>query len=135
MTNIDLAQSYLLKASSRLKILDVLLAEADYSDVIREAQEVVELATKAMLRRAGIDPPKWHDVGSIIMDHLAHFPPVLHAELEATARISKALRKERELSFYGEVDFIPSEEYTREQAAQAIADARYVVELARRLIQ
>jgi len=66
LTNIDLAQSYLLKASSRLKILDVLLAEADYSDVIREAQEVVELATKAMLRRAGIDPPKWHDVGSII---------------------------------------------------------------------
>jgi len=134
LTNIDLAQSYLLKASSRLKILEVLLAEADYSDVIREAQEVVELATKAMLRRAGIDPPKWHDVGSIIMDHLDHFPPALHTELEKTARISKALRKERELSFYGEVDFIPSEEYTREQAAQAISDARYVVEQARQLI-
>jgi len=47
MTNLDLAQSYLLKARSRLKILDVLLAEADFSDVIREAQEIVELAEKA----------------------------------------------------------------------------------------
>jgi hypothetical protein len=50
MTNTSLAQSYLLKASKRLKILPVLLAEAAYSDVIREAQEIVELALKGMLR-------------------------------------------------------------------------------------
>jgi HEPN domain-containing protein len=134
VTNVDLAQSYLLKSVSRLKILDVLLADSNYSDVIREAQEVVELATKAMLRRAGIDPPKWHDVGSIILEHIAHFPSGLHPDLTEAVRISKTLGKERELAFYGEVDFIPSEEYTREQAMQAIADARFVVELARKLI-
>jgi HEPN domain-containing protein len=94
----------------------------------------VELATKAMLRRAGIDPPKWHDVGSIILEHVARFPSGLHSDLAQAARISKILRKERELSFYGEVDFVPSEEYTRDQAAQAIADARFVVDLARKLI-
>ena len=39
MTNVDLASSYLLKARTRLKVLDVLFAEDDFSDVIREALE------------------------------------------------------------------------------------------------
>jgi hypothetical protein len=39
VTNVSLAQSYLLKARSRLKILPVLLEEGAYSDVVREAQE------------------------------------------------------------------------------------------------
>ena len=134
MTNLDLAQSYLLKARSRLKILDVLLAEADFSDVIREAQEIVELATKAMLRRAGIDPPKWHDVSGIILEHRDKFPAPLQAELAEAMRISKALRKERELSFCGDVDFIPSEEYTREQAEKAAREAGFVVELALKIV-
>lgn len=38
-----LAQSYLIKATKRLKILGVLLSEEAYSHVIREAQEIVEL--------------------------------------------------------------------------------------------
>jgi len=49
VTNASLAQSYLLKARSRLKILQVLLDERAYSDVVREAQEIVELALKGML--------------------------------------------------------------------------------------
>jgi HEPN domain-containing protein len=73
MTNITLAQSYLIKATKRLKILDVLLAEKDYSDVVREAQEIVELAQKAMLRHVGIEPPKWHDVGKILLAHADRF--------------------------------------------------------------
>lgn len=44
--------------------------------------------------------------------------------------ISKRLRKERELSFYGDIDFIPSEEYTDADAAEAIRDANFVVRLA-----
>ena len=70
MTNIDLAASYLLKATSRMRILPVLMEDENWSDVVREAQEIVELATKAILRRAGIDPPKWHDVSPIIIENL-----------------------------------------------------------------
>jgi len=44
MNSATLAQSYLIKAMKRLKILDVLMAEEAYSDVVREAQEIVELA-------------------------------------------------------------------------------------------
>jgi hypothetical protein len=73
-------------------------------------------------------------VGSIILEHITHFPDDMHSELARATGISKTLRKERELSFYGEVDFIPSEQHTREQAVQAIADARFVAELARKLI-
>lgn len=53
MTNDDLARSYLRKASDRLEILDVLLRKGAYSDVVREAQELVELALKGMLRAVG----------------------------------------------------------------------------------
>jgi len=42
MTNGGLAKSYMFKAEKRLKILSVLLEEEDYSDVVREAQEIVE---------------------------------------------------------------------------------------------
>ena len=42
MTNVSLAQSYLIKARKRLKILTVLMDESAYSDIVREAQEIVE---------------------------------------------------------------------------------------------
>ncbi len=54
MVKASLAQSYLQKARTRLKILPALLAEEGYSDVIREAQEIVELALKGMLRQVGV---------------------------------------------------------------------------------
>ena len=41
MTNFSLAQSYLLKARSRLKILQVLFDEGAFADMVREAQEIV----------------------------------------------------------------------------------------------
>ena len=50
------------------------------------------------------------------------------------AAISAWLRKERELAFYGDADFLPTEEYTREQAAQALSDAGFCAEIAREVI-
>jgi HEPN domain-containing protein len=50
VTNASLAQSYLTKAQKRLKILGVLLGDDAYSDVVREAQDIVELALKGMLK-------------------------------------------------------------------------------------
>lgn len=134
MTNVSLAESYMIKASKRLKILYFLFDDEGYSDVIREAQEVVELAQKAMLRQVGIDPPKWHDVGSIILENSNLFD-IVHGELEAIARISKWLRKERELSFYGDIDFIPTEEYTPEDAMKAIEGAKKVVETGMKVVK
>jgi HEPN domain-containing protein len=73
LTNTTLAKSYLMKAQVRLKILDLLFENQAYSDVVGEAQEVVELALKGMLRQVGIEPPKYHDVGPFLIDHRQRF--------------------------------------------------------------
>lgn len=134
MTATSLAQSYLVKATKRLKILPVLLAEQAFSDVVREAQEIVELALKGMLRQVGVEPPKWHDVGSILLEFDERFPPEVHQRLHELAEISARLRKEREFSFYGDIDFIPTERYGHGEAEQAMADAELAARVAARLI-
>ncbi|MDI3531241.1 MAG: hypothetical protein PWP60_1090 [Candidatus Atribacteria bacterium] len=134
MTNVVLARSYLKKAVDRLDILEVLFQKGAYSDVVRKAQEIVELATKGMLRAVGIEPPKYHDVGSLILEHADRFVPISQEKLQQIAAISKRLRKERELSFYGDIDFIPTEEYKREDAKEAIDDAHFVVKIATSVI-
>lgn len=127
MTNLNLAISYFIKAKKRLKILYVLLQEEDYSDVIREAQELVELALKGMLRYVGIEPPKVHDVGNYLIEYKDLFSHEIQMDIEKLAEISKRLRKERELAFYGDIDFIPTESYSLEEAKQAIQDAEFVI--------
>ena len=135
MTNGSLAESYLLKAGKRLKILSVLLDDEAYSDVVREAQEVVELALKGMLRQVGVEPPRWHDVGGILSEHRERFPKDVASRIERLAGISAALRKDRELSFYGDIDFVPTEHYTREHAQRALDDAVWVVSVATTVIE
>ena len=134
MTNGSLAESYLLKATKRLKIVPVLLDEEAYSDVVREAQEIVELALKGMLRQVGVEPPRWHDVGSILREHRDRLPDAAAAEADDLAAISADLRKDRELSFHGDIDFIPTEHYSEEDARRALANARRVVDVAATVI-
>ncbi len=134
MTNESLAQSYLSKVEKRLKVLNVLYKEKDYSDVVREAQEIVELSLKGMLRAVGIEPPKIHDVGSLLAEHRDKFHAPVASQVDKLSKISKRLRKERELAFYGDIDFIPTEEYTIDDAKLAIKEAKFVVKAARKVI-
>ncbi len=135
MKNSSLATSYLDKARVRLKILRVLMNEAAYSDVIREAQEIVELSLKGMLRQIGIEPPKWHDVGPLILEYQARFPDDVQAQAGKLAEISAWLRKEREFSFYGDSGFIPTEQYSMDDAQRAIHDAGFAVQMAEHTIK
>lgn len=134
MTNDALARSYLRKALDRLDVLKLLMTKGAYSDVIREAQEIVELLLKGMLREVGVEPPKWHDVGSILQEERKRFPPVVQSEIDELARISTWLRKEREFAFYGDVDFIPTEAYRRDDGERAVTDVDRVVASARLVI-
>ncbi|MFZ5556236.1 MAG: HEPN domain-containing protein [Pseudomonadota bacterium] len=128
MTTDELAAAYFEKARKRIRVLEVLQEQAAYSDVVREAQELVELALKGMLRWVGIDPPKWHDVGPILLENETFFAEEYRARLPRLAAISLALRKERELAFYGDRDFIPTQAYVAKHGDRALADARFVVE-------
>ena len=127
MTNTSLAQSYLIKARHRLKVLDVLMADEAFSDVVREAQEVVELSLKGMLREVGIEPPKWHDVGQLLEEHRDRLPVQVLPDLPLLVGASAWLRKEREFSFYGDIDFIPTERYSRDDAERAVSAASAVI--------
>ncbi|GAB4471882.1 MAG: hypothetical protein OHK0044_15260 [Burkholderiaceae bacterium] len=131
MTADELARGYLLRARKRMAALRALMAEEAYPDVVREAQELVELVLKGMLRWVGVDPPRWHDVGDIVLEHAALFPPQLQAELPALASISRRLRRERENAFYGDADLIPERVYDRASADQAFADAQRVLDATR----
>ncbi len=131
MTNLDLAKSYIWKAETRLDALEALKKRGNFSDVVREAQETVELALKGMLRAIGVEPPKYHDVGSLLLQHGDRFDASIVKDLKRAADISKRLRRERELAFYGDIDFIPTEEYSEEDARKAIEEASWVVALAK----
>jgi len=135
MGSMTLAQAYVFKATKRLKALDVLLAEQSYSDVVREAQELVELALKGVLRQIGVDPPKQHDVGGLLLEYRDRLPSRVAADADRLAAISKRLRKERELAFDGDVDFIPTVEYKRQDAARAIEEATIVLRAACEVVQ
>ena len=134
MTNRSLASSYLLKARKRPLVLQLLQREEAYSDVVREAQELVELALKAMLRQVGIEPPKWHDVGGPVRDHRDRFPTLTPEELDRLVTVSSWLRKERESSLYGDIDLIPTEQYGPDAGRRAIEDATFVLQVATRIL-
>ena len=123
-----LTEAYLTKAEIRLKTLYFYRDHAAYSDVVREAQEMVELLLKAILRASGVEVPKLHDVGRVLEKHRDLLPVILQESLAELKRISKRLRKERELSFYGAEDFIPTEEYELEDADLAIREAEFVLQ-------
>ena len=58
MRNLDLAEDHVRRAEIRLKALDVLFEHQSWADVVRESQEVVELALKGLLRAFGVEPPR-----------------------------------------------------------------------------
>jgi HEPN domain-containing protein len=94
----------------------------------------VELALKGMLRAIGIEPPKFHDVGGLLLEHAAKVPRHARDRLPRAAEISKRLRRERELAFYGDIDFIPTEEYSAADSGRAYDEATWVVVLAAEVI-
>ncbi len=99
--------------------------------VIREAQECMELALKGLLRACALEPPKIHDLAAYLLENRERILQV-RTSLAVTrmAEISKRWRSERELSFYGDVDFLPDEKYTKVQASEAIQDAAFCIEQA-----
>ena len=124
MRNTDLANDHIRRAEIRLKALDVLYEASSWADVVRESQEAVELALKGLLRACGVEPPRIHDVSDVLFAEKDRLPATLHPELEVLAKISRELRRDRELAFYGAEDLTPSGFYTRKDADRAREGAR-----------
>jgi hypothetical protein len=129
--NQDLARDYVTRAAGRLRALDVLFEDGHWADVVRESQEVVELALKALLRSHGVDPPRLHDVSDVLIAERDRLPAAVRAELDALVGVSRALRRDRELAFYGAEDLTPSGFYSRDDATKAREGARLTVTVVR----
>ena len=127
MTNPKLPRDYLIRSRKRLKAIALLLEEEAFPDVVRESQEVVELLLKAVLRSFGIPVPFSHDVSEILAEHASRLPSGAQTHLPRWAQISKHLRKDRELAFYGSEDVTPSSFYSRADADEAMAMAQEIL--------
>ena len=131
MRNQTLAVDHVRRAGARLRALDVLYDAESWADVVRESQEVVELALKGLLRAAGVDPPRVHDVADVLGAERGRLPAALAGDIERLAEASRSLRRDRELAFYGAEDLTPSDFYRKADADAARASARLVVGLVR----
>ena len=129
MRNPRLAEDYFHRATVRLKILDILYKESAWADVVRESQEVVELALKGLLRLAHVDSPRVHDAGEALMENKQRIPEPVRAHVDKLAKYSRRLRRDRELAFYGSEDLTPTDFYRESDAQEARSMARETVAL------
>lgn len=127
MRNPALARDYVSRATVRLDVVDLLYRAESWADVVRESQEVVELALEGLLRNRGIDPPRVHDVSGALLAERDRLPVALRDKADQLAAISRDLRRDRELAFYGAEDPVPSEFYGQPDAERAREGALFVV--------
>lgn len=127
MQNRDLARDYLRRSEIRLRALAVLYDGESWADVVRESQEIVELTLKGLLRSCGVSPPRVHDVSDVLLAERERLPPRAVAYLDRMVSVSRRLRRDRELAFYGAEDLTPSGFYTEEDARAARTDAEDLV--------
>ena len=125
MYNQDLAKDYILRAENRIGAIEYLLNVKSYADVVRESQASIELALKGLLRTFGIAFPRVHDVSPILLAERSRLPQQL--DIDRLAAISKELRRDREISFYGSEDLTPSDFYNAQDAEKALQHVRFVV--------
>jgi len=127
MRNRDLANDSVSRAASRVQPLDVLCKHRSRAEVVREAQEAVELALEGLLRAHGVEPPRIHAVSDVLLTERARLPEARQSEVEGLAAISRDLRRDRELAFYGAEDLTPSGFCSKQDAVRARDGARHVV--------
>jgi len=127
MTNVRLARDYFERSRKRLKAVALLLQEEAFADVVRESQEVVELLLKALIRSFGIAVPFSHDLSETLAANEPRLPAGAREMVTRWSDISRRLRKDRELAFYGSEDVTPSTFYTRADAEEAMAMANEVL--------
>jgi hypothetical protein len=129
MQNRDLARDYLRRSEVRLRALTVLYDGGSWADVVRESQEIVELTLKGLLRSCGVSPPRVHDVSDVLLAERERLPRELAGQVARMVSVSRRLRRDRELAFYGAEDLTPSGFYTEDDARAARTDAEELVGL------
>ena len=126
MKNKDLGIDYITRSGHRLAAVEVLMERKSYADVVRESQELIELCLKGVLRLSNVEVPRLHDVSDVLKQSKSKLPASIKTQVEQIAKISRNLRRDRELAFYGTEDLTPSKFYEEADASQALEDARWI---------
>jgi HEPN domain-containing protein len=129
MNNPNLGSDYIKRAHGRFKAIETLFAEKLYADVVRECQEACELALKGLIRISGHSVPHTHDVSGKLIEIKEDLPDSVRPHLSLLTKISKSLRRDRELSFYGSEDITPSDFYEESHALEAMKQLKEVLAL------
>jgi HEPN domain-containing protein len=129
VTSAEIARAYLRQAALIFEEAERHCRAGAWHLAVRRAQETVELALKAVLRAAAVEVPRVHDVGAFLRQEADRLPKAIVEELDRLVSISRRLRGEREVAFYGdeEVGAPPEHLYTAGDAEQALEDARFVL--------
>ena len=132
MTSIRLAEAFLDRARTRLQALDALRAEADFSDVVREARDIVDLCIRGMLRVMDIEVSRWREAGEILQENIRRFPSEVVAHEERLMGILKDLAQANEIPPSDEepVPHAVIEKMNIADADRATAEAEWVLGIA-----
>jgi len=98
---IRFAKDYIERARERIKAAEGALERESFPDVIRFCQEATELSLKAALRLVGIEYPKVHDVGDVLLLAAKRFPATFEARIPQMAEFSREMSSKRSLAMYG----------------------------------
>ena len=131
LTNLRLAEAFLERAGDRLTALESLRHEADFSDVIREARDIVALCFRGMLRVVGIEVSRWIDVGEALTQNIGKLPSEVSSNKERILAIYHDLNRERQVEFSED---LPIEKVLAADADRAVAEAEWVLEMAQTTI-
>jgi HEPN domain-containing protein len=130
MTSLRLAKAFLDRARSRLESLDALRDEADLSDVVREARDIVDLCFRSMLRVRDIEMPRWRDVGEVLKETIGKFPADVRVHEERLLGIYDGLNGSRHQAGPPQPARATSDRSMIPEADQAAADAEWVLSIA-----
>lgn len=109
------------------------LAKGHYHRTVRKCQEATEMALKGLLRMVGIEYPKSHMIGSVLLS------PALEGKVEAgvlkkLAAISDQLALDRETAFYGSEEESAQELFEQNDAEEALENCNFVLKEVERII-
>lgn len=112
-----IARDYVARGARYLRHAKEAFSEEELADAVRFAQESTELSLKAALRWVGIDYPRSHDVGEVMVGHADRFPPWFRGPLREIAPLSHELALRRGLALYGlEIEGTPASEIFADKA-------------------
>lgn len=132
MTSIRLAEAFLDRARTRLEALDALRAEADFSDVVREARDIVDLCIRGMLRVMDIEVSRWREAGEILQENIRRFPAEIVSHEERLMGILKDLAQANQIPPSDEdpAPAAPIDKMNIADADRATAEAEWVLGIA-----